>query len=55
VQLTATGIEPVENGAGHVAHSWGVWTGGRPQRNLGRALSVRTARTVRARAAGSAG
>jgi hypothetical protein len=52
VQLTATGVEPVENGAGHVAHSWGVWTGGRPQRNLGRALSVRTARTVRARAAG---
>jgi hypothetical protein len=45
VQLTATGIEPVENGAGHVAHSWGVWTVGHVERNLGRALSVRTART----------
>lgn len=22
VQVTATGVEPVENGAGHVAHIW---------------------------------
>jgi hypothetical protein len=48
VQLTATGVEPVENGAGHVAHSEAVWTVGHVERNLTRALSVRSARTDRA-------
>jgi hypothetical protein len=44
VQLTATGVGRVENGAAHVAHSRGVWTVGRQERNLARALGVRSAR-----------
>jgi hypothetical protein len=44
VQLTATGVEPVENGAGHVAHGWGVWTPRDGERNSVRALGVRSAR-----------
>src|SRR5690606_16176735 len=44
VQLTTTGIEPVRNGAGHVAHGLGVWTVGHAQRKPQRALGVRIAR-----------
>jgi hypothetical protein len=44
VQLTATGVCRVENGAADVAHSRGVWTPGPVERNLARALGVRSAR-----------